>query len=123
LYGRGEAVPVAFSELIFSHLEKKIEITKIGEASIGRMYLEPGWSWEKCIKPIVKTESCQATHRQYVMSGRVRVKMNDGSEEEYGPGDVTYIPPGHNAWVVGNEPYTGVEFESMDTYAKYVSNG
>ena len=96
----------------------KIELTKIEDTSIGRMYLEPGWSWEKCIKPIVKTESCQATHRQYVMSGRVRVKMNDGSEEEYGPGDVTYIPPGHNAWVVGNEPYTGIEFETMDNYAK-----
>ena len=53
----------------------KIELIKIGDASIGRIYLEPGWSWEKCVKPIVKTESCQATHRQYVMSGRVRVKM------------------------------------------------
>ena len=71
----------------------KIELIKIGDASIGRIYLEPGWSWEKCVKPIAKTESCQTTHRQYVMSGRVRVKMNDGSEEEYGPGDVTYIPP------------------------------
>jgi mannose-6-phosphate isomerase-like protein (cupin superfamily) len=70
----------------------KIELIRIG---IGRIYLEPGWSWEKCIKPTVKTESCQVTHRQYVMSGRVRFKMNDGSEEEYGPGDVTYIPPGH----------------------------
>ena len=96
----------------------KIDLTKVGNTSIGRMYLEPGWSWEKCIKPIVKTESCQATHRQYVISGRVRVKMNDGTEEEYGPGDVAYIPSGHNAWIVGNEPYTGIEFETMDSYAK-----
>ena len=96
----------------------KIELIKIGDASIGRIYLEPGWSWEKCVKPIVKTESCQVTHRQYVMSGRVRVKMNDGSEEEYGPGDVTYIPPGHNAWVVGNEPYTGIDFGTVDMYSK-----
>jgi mannose-6-phosphate isomerase-like protein (cupin superfamily) len=102
----------------------KIELTKIGDASIGRIYLEPGWSWEKCLKPIVKTESCQVTHRQYVMSGRVRVKMNDGSEEEYGPGDVTYIPPGHNAWVVGNEPYTAIDFGTVDIYAKdYASDG
>jgi mannose-6-phosphate isomerase-like protein (cupin superfamily) len=95
-----------------------------GDASIGRIYLEPGWSWEKCIKPIVKTESCQATHRQYVMSGRVRVKMNDGSEEEYGAGDVIYIPPGHKAWIVGDEPYTGIDFGTVDIYAKdYVSDG
>jgi mannose-6-phosphate isomerase-like protein (cupin superfamily) len=103
--------------IAFTH-QKKIELIKIGDASIGRIYLEPGWSWEKCVKPIAKTESCQATHRQYVMSGRVRVKMNDGSEEEYGPGDVTYIPPGHNAWVVGNEPYTAMDFGTVDIYAK-----
>jgi len=96
----------------------KIDLTKIGDTSIGRMYLEPGWSWEKCVKPIAKTESCQFSHIQYVVSGRVRVKMNDGSEEEYGPGDVASIPPGHNTWVVGNEPYTGIEFKSLETYAK-----
>jgi mannose-6-phosphate isomerase-like protein (cupin superfamily) len=96
----------------------KIEITKIGDTSIGKMYLEPGWSWEKCLKPIAKTESCQASHTQYVVSGRVRVKMNDESEEEYGPGDVLYIPPGHNTWVVGNEPYVGIEFATMENYAK-----
>src|SRR5947209_20482881 len=92
----------------------KIELTKIGDASIGRIYLEPGWSWEKCIKPIVKTESCQATHRQYVMSGRVRVKMNDGSEEEYGVGDVTYIHSGHKSWVDSDEPYTEIYLGTVD---------
>ena len=81
----------------------KVDLTKIGDTSIGKMYLEPGWSWEKCIKPIAKTQSCQASHTQYVISGRIRFKMNDGNEEEYGPGDVAYIPPGHKAWVVGNE--------------------
>jgi quercetin dioxygenase-like cupin family protein len=88
----------------------KVEITKVGETSIGRVYLEPGWSWEEHVKPIVKTKSCQAPHRQYVISGRVRVKMDDGAEEEFGPGDVGYVPPGHNAWIVGNEPYVAVEF-------------
>ena len=72
----------------------------------------------KCIKPIVKTESCQASHTQYVVSGRVRVKMNDGGEEEYGPGDVAYIPPGHNSWVVWNEAYTGIESATVENYAK-----
>ncbi|MGC2572312.1 MAG: cupin domain-containing protein [Candidatus Nitrosopolaris sp.] len=93
-------------------------IRKIGGTTIGLFYLEPGWSWEKCIKPIAKTESCQASHTQYVISGRIRIKMKDGNEEEYGPGDVAYIPPGHNAWVVGNDPYTGIDFGTMDKYAK-----
>ena len=88
----------------------KVEITKVGETSIGRVYLEPGWSWEEHVKPIVKTKSCQAPHRQYVISGRVRVKMDDGAEEEFGPGDVGYVPPGHKTWIVGNEPYVAVEF-------------
>ncbi|MFY9869182.1 MAG: cupin domain-containing protein [Candidatus Nitrosopolaris sp.] len=65
---------------------------------IGRAYFEPGWSWEKCVKPNAKTESCQAPNTQYIISGRMRVKMDDGSEEEFGPGDVGYLPPGHNAW-------------------------
>ncbi len=60
----------------------KVEITKVEETSIGRAYFEPGWSWEKCVKPIAKTESCQAPHTQYVISGRMRVKMDDGSEED-----------------------------------------
>jgi mannose-6-phosphate isomerase-like protein (cupin superfamily) len=94
----------------------KLEVTKIGDTSIGKMYLEPGWSWEKCIKPIVKTQSCQASHTQFVISGRIRIKMNDGNEEEYGPGDLAYIPPGHKSWVVGDDPYTGVEFGTMDLF-------
>jgi oxalate decarboxylase/phosphoglucose isomerase-like protein (cupin superfamily) len=94
----------------------KFDLTKIGDTSIGKMYLEPGWSWEKCIKPLAKSQSCQASHTQYVISGRIRFKMNDGNEEEYGPGDVAYIPPGHNAWVVGNNPYTGIELGTMDLF-------
>src|SRR3989441_10136710 len=96
----------------------KIELTKIGDASIGRAYLEPGWSWEKCIKPIVKTESCQVPHTGYMISGRMRIKMDDGSEEEFGPGDVNHIPPSHNAWVVGNEPVVAIGIEGVTDFAK-----
>ena len=96
----------------------KVEIPKVGDTSIGREYFEPGWTWEKCVKPIAKTESCQAAHTQYVVSGRLRVKMDDGSKEEYGPGDVGYLPPGYNAWVVGNEPFIAVDFTGMGSYAK-----
>ena len=90
----------------------RVEIVNIGNTSIGKAYFEPGWSWEKCVKPIAKTESCQDC------SGRIRVKMDDGSEEEYGPGDVGYLPPGHNAWVVGDEPFVAIDFTGMGIYAK-----
>jgi EutQ-like cupin domain len=96
----------------------KIEFAKVGNTSFGRAYFQPGWSWEKCVKPIVKTESCQAPHTTYVISGKLRVRMDDGSEEEFGPGDVGYIPPGHDAWVIGDEPFVAVDFTGMDTYAK-----
>ncbi len=94
----------------------KLDGTRIGDTSIGKIYLEPGWRWEKCIKPLAKSESCQASHTQYIISGRIRFKMNDGNEEEYGPGDLAYIPPGHNAWVVGNDPFTGMEFGTLDLF-------
>jgi hypothetical protein len=96
----------------------KIELANFGDVTIGRAMLEPGWSWEKCVKPIVKTESCQAPHTQYIISGRAKVVMDDGTEEEFGPGDVAVIPPGHNAWVVGNETLVIIDFTGLKEYAK-----
>lgn len=80
--------------------------------------MEPGWSWEKCVKPIAKTNSCQAPHTQYFISGRMKVVMDDGTEEEFGPGDVAVVPPGHNAWVVGNEPVVSVDVTGLKDFAK-----
>ena len=71
----------------------------MGDITTGRAIFEPGWSWEKCVKPIAKTTSCQAP--MYIMSGRMKVVMDDRTEGEIGPGDTTVVPPGHNAWVVG----------------------
>ena len=88
----------------------KVEIANLGDVAIGRATLEPGWSWEKCVKPIVKTDSCQAPHTQYVISGRIKVVMDDG--------DAAVIPPGHNAWVVGNEPVVAIDFTGLKDYAK-----
>ena len=96
----------------------KFEIAKVGDTTIGRGYFEPGWSWEKCVKPIVKTNSCEAPHTQYFVSGRLKVVMDDGSEEEFGPGDTGVIPPGHNAWVVGSEPVVAIDFTGLKDYAK-----
>ena len=82
----------------------RVDIAKVGDTTIGRGYFEPGWSWEKSIKPIANTDSCQLPHTHYVISGRLKVALDDGTEEEFGSGDVAYVPPGHNSWVVGNEP-------------------
>jgi mannose-6-phosphate isomerase-like protein (cupin superfamily) len=95
----------------------KIELANLGDATIGRMTLEPGWKWSKDVKPIVNTNSCQFTHTAYGISGRLRVRMDDGTEQEFGPGEVSYVPPGHDAWVVGNEPFVAVDFTGMKEYA------
>jgi hypothetical protein len=100
----------------------KIELANLGDATIGRMTLEPGWKWSKDVKPIVNTNSCQLTHTAYGISGRLRVRMDDGTEREFGPGEVSYVPPGHDAWVVGNEPFVAVDFTGMKEYAASTSS-
>ncbi len=96
----------------------KLEIINIGGGTIGRLTLEPGWRWSKHVKPIAKTEWCEAPHFQYQVSGRLRVKMEDGAEFELGPGDVSVLPKGHDAWVVGNEPVVLVDWYGASNYAK-----
>lgn len=96
----------------------KMQISTVGGTTIGRFALEPGWKWSTSVKPIVKTESCQQAHTGYLISGRMSVRMNDGAESEFGPGEAVYIPPGHDAWVVGNDPCIGIDFTGARTYAK-----
>ena len=96
----------------------KVDIATFSDVTIGRAEFEPGWSWEKCVKPVVKTNSCEAPHTGYIVSGRSKVVMDDGSEIEGGPGDAAIIPPGHNAWVVGNEPCVMIDFTGAKDYAK-----
>jgi hypothetical protein len=79
---------------------------------------EPGWKWSEHIKPIAGTDTCEATHLLYCVSGRMKVVMDDGSEGEIGPGDVTSIAPGHDAWVVGDEPCIAVDFGGYARYAQ-----
>ena len=87
----------------------KVEIVTIDGIKIQRITAEPGWRWSKHLKPIVGTESCQKHHLVYVLSGRMRAKMDDGKEEEFGPGDVGVIPPGHDGWNSGSEPVVSLE--------------
>lgn len=96
----------------------KIQVVTIGDVTLGKFVLEPGWKWSTSVKPVVKTESCQLHHTGYIISGKMKVRMNDGTEADLGPGDLAIVPPGHDAWVVGNEPCVGVDFTGAKTYAK-----
>jgi mannose-6-phosphate isomerase-like protein (cupin superfamily) len=96
----------------------KAEIMKIAGGDVGRLTLQKGWKWSKDVKPVAKTEWCEAPHFQYHVSGRLHVKMADGSEFELGPGDVSYLPSGHDAWVVGEEPVVVVDWYGAGNYAK-----
>ena len=96
----------------------KIELVQLSGVTAARAVFEPGWKWSECVKPVAKTESCQAAHTTYVVSGRMQVQMDDGTTRVIGPGDVAVIAPGHDAWVVGDEPCVGLDFTGMADYAK-----
>ena len=87
----------------------KAEVVKLGDFSASRLVLEPGWRWSENVKPIAGTDSCQVLHTGYHVSGRLHVRLDDGTEAECGPGDAYVIPPGHDAWVVGDEPVVSVD--------------
>ena len=96
----------------------RIEILNIGDAKVGRMILNPGWRWSNDVKPIAKTSSCQAPHFQYHVAGKIAILMDDGTELVAGPGDITSLPKGHDAWVVGDEPVIVVDWYGASNYAK-----
>jgi ethanolamine utilization protein EutQ (cupin superfamily) len=96
----------------------RLELVKIGGAVIGRATFQPGWRWSDSVKPLVKTKSCEAPHFQYHLSGTLRVKMDDGTVVDCKAGDLSLLPSGHDAWVVGNEPVVVIDFQGMVDYAK-----
>ena len=95
-----------------------IEVVKLGDVTAMRVRFEPGWRWSECVKPVVGTQSCQVGHLIHAVSGRMGVRMDDGSEAELRAGDVAVIPPGHDAWIVGNEQFIGIDFQGGAVYAK-----
>lgn len=97
----------------------RLELVKIGDATVGRAFLEPGWRWATSLQPLAKTKSCEAAHFQYHLSGVLRVRMDDGTEYDCRAGDVSCLPAGHDAWVVGDEPVIVVDFQGMVDYAQH----
>src|SRR5262249_41896539 len=87
----------------------KVEVVDLGGKKGLRSTFEPGWRWSGGVKPSVGGDSCQVDHFGYCVSGRLKVRMDDGQELEFGAGDAIHIPPGHDGWVVGDEPYVGID--------------
>lgn len=95
-----------------------IELVELGELTIGRAIFEPGWRWSEHVKPIVGTESCQVHDLGYVVSGHLHIEMTDGASMDVMGGDAFEIPPGHDAWVIGDEPWISVDWAGRRLFAK-----
>src|ERR1700752_5212662 len=96
----------------------RVEVVQLEGFTIGRFNFEPGWRWSECVKPVVHTEQCQNSHVGYAISGQLKVHMKDGTERTIHAGESYTIPPGHDAWVEGNEGFVGLEVMSAEVYAK-----
>jgi quercetin dioxygenase-like cupin family protein len=94
------------------------EVLSVGELTLSRTVFEPGWKWSTSVKPLVGGESCQVRHIGYMISGRLHTVMDDGNEQDYGPGDVVLIPPGHDGWTIGDEPAVLLQIAGAAEYAK-----
>lgn len=94
------------------------EVLEMAGGTIGRLVLHPGWRWSQDVKPIAGTEWCEAPHFQYHVSGTLHVQMSDGTEFDVGPGSVTSLPQGHDAWVVGDDDVVLVDWYGASDYAK-----
>ena len=100
--------------------EGQMQIATVTDFKVARLLLQPGWKWSEHVKPLAQTDSCQVRHTGYVVSGQMKVVMDDRSEADLGPGDAYVIEPGHDAWIVGDEPFVGVDVsvETVETFAK-----
>ena len=96
----------------------QLELVNLDSGPVGRATFRPGWRWSEHVKPIAGTDSCEAAHTGYFVSGRMKVVMDDGEEIEYGPGDFGIIPPGHDAWIVGDEDCVVIDWQGFADYAK-----
>jgi hypothetical protein len=96
----------------------RLELLRVGGSDIGRLVLHPGWRWSSDVKPIAGTELCEAPHLQYHIAGTLRIQMADGTTFDGTPGDITSLPAGHDAWVVGDEDVIVVDWYGASEYAR-----
>ncbi len=96
----------------------RFEIVRIGGVTIGRASYEPGWRWKEHVGPAAGTATCRVEHVGLVLEGRCAVKMDNGPEVVLAPGDLFRVAPGHDSWVVGDEPYVSLHFMGADRYGK-----
>jgi hypothetical protein len=96
----------------------RLELIRVGDGEIGRLVLEPGWRWSESVKPIAGTHLCEVQHFQYHVAGTLRIQMEDGTEFDATPGQVTALPAGHDGWVVGDEQVVIVDWFGASNYAK-----
>ncbi|MEU4066053.1 cupin domain-containing protein [Streptomyces wedmorensis] len=101
----------------FTEDKGRLDLLTTESGAVGRAVFEPGWQWSKHVKPIAGTDSCQASHVGYVVSGRMKVVMDDGETDEFGPGDFMRVTPGHDAWVIGDEPCVALDWVGFTDYA------
>ena len=120
--GKAELKDFAKPDEVREFPKGKVELVKIGNATIGRATFQPGWKWSESVQPLAKTKSCEAPHFQFHVSGVLMVKMDDGTVLECKPGEVSLLPMGHDAWVAGDEPAVVVDFQGMLDYAKGKKN-
>ncbi len=95
----------------------RFELYRVGPATLGRATYEPGWKWSEHVGAASGQSSCEVEHVGLVLSGRAVAKMDDGAEIVMGPGDFFYVPPGHDSWVVGDEPYVSLHIIGSEDYA------
>jgi quercetin dioxygenase-like cupin family protein len=96
----------------------RFDVYRVGPATLGRATYEPGWKWSEHVGPLTGETSCQVEHVGLVLSGEAVAKMDDGTEVVMRPGDFFYVPPGHDSWVVGDEPYVSLHIMGSDEYAR-----
>ena len=103
----------------------KLQTATLSDFKVARAVFQPGWKWSEHVKPLAQTNSCQVRHTGYVISGQLKIVMDDRSEADLGPGDAYVIEPGHDGWVVGDEPFVAIDVstETVEKFAKEEEEG
>ncbi len=96
----------------------RLDLFNAEGGAVGRAVFEPGWRWSLHVKPLAGTDSCESAHTGYVVSGRMKLVMDDGESADLGPGEFIQIAPGHDAWVLGDEPCVVLDWTGYSEYAK-----